>query len=211
MADPTPEQSVRVAAAEVGVPELAWLRAQMAARDGGLQLSGAVLTWAATHLAAALRCLPFLQAHAADYCLDAAALADAHSPLPYFMGLRCAAGRLAAQIDAPAFPLDLASLLSGSPRSMHDLSEGVFASLRDTVVSLVSEPRHAAWLHSCGGLHAGAGLSAIPVSTYLTGRALDGACAALPDCTAHAARDAAAGATADGGGPACGVRQGTGH
>ena len=171
LTDPLPAQEQRVTAAAVGVPELAWQQAQMQARDGGLQLPGAVMQWAAAHLAGALRCLPFLQSHAAAYCLDGVPLADAASPLPYFHGLRAAAAHLQAQVATPAFPLDLASLLSGSPRSLHDLSEGVFASLRDTVLSWLTDERHAARLLSAGGLHAGAGLSAIPVTAYLSGRA----------------------------------------
>ena len=113
-----------MARAAVGLPRLAILQAELRARDGGLSLAGARMMWAAVHLARGSAVLPYIRDHGVAYCLDSQAL-DYSLSTPYFDGLRRALDALHEQsVAAAASHPDLASLLSGSPRSQHDLAEG---------------------------------------------------------------------------------------
>ena len=143
----------------------------VAARDGGLSLAGARMMWASTHLARAMAVLPYLLEHCAVYQLTDTAL-QPDAALPYFDGLRVALRALHDQslTACVAYP-DLASLLSGPPRSQHDLAEGVFASRLTAVREAQPDDRHRARVLSAGGQHAGAWLAVFPMTMWATARA----------------------------------------
>jgi hypothetical protein len=147
-------------------------QAELRAKDGGLNLAGARLLWPAAHLSRASAVLPYLSEHRVAYSLDASALDCTNSVLAYYGGLSIALLELHRQSPAAAasFP-DLASLLSGSPRSQHDLAEGVFANRLIEVQQAQPDDRHRARLRSAGGLTAGAWLSVFPVTMWSTARA----------------------------------------
>ena len=128
LVDPTVSYQLREARVAAGLGCAAILQAELCARDGGLSLAGARMMWASTHLARAMAVLPYLLEHCAVYQLTDTAL-QPDAALPYFDGLRVALRALHDQslTACVAYP-DLASLLSGPPRSQHDLAEGVFAS-----------------------------------------------------------------------------------
>ena len=59
----------------------------------------------------------------------------------------------------------------GSPRSLHDLAEGVYAQLADRVLQSQPGDRHRARFLSPGGLGAGAWLGTFPITVMGTARA----------------------------------------
>ena len=152
LTDPTASRQQREARAAAGLEQRVIQQAELRAKDGGLNLAGARLLWPAAHLSRASAVLPYLSKHSAAYCLDVQALDYTNCVLPYFGGLRVALLELHRQSPAAAasFP-DLASLLSGSPRSQHDLAEGVFATRLIEVQRAQLDDRHRARLHSAGG------------------------------------------------------------
>ncbi len=120
---------------------------------------------AAAHVSGVVSCLAYISTHRS--ILHAPTdLLSAACALPLYDTLRNAIGVLRSQ----GTDCDLQALLSGSPRSQHDLAEGVYLQSRNEVLDAQPEPRHRARLISAGGSHAGAWLGAFPVSKWLTAR-----------------------------------------
>ena len=65
---------------------------------------------------------------------------------------------------------DLRSLLSDENATQHNISEGVFLSLRSEVLNSQIDDKQRARVLSAGGLHAGSWLAAFPVTPWTTAR-----------------------------------------
>ena len=73
LTDPTLPTDVRDARALCTLPDEVMDQAILPTRMGGVALDSAVVLWAATHIAGATACLPYLYEHRAVYCLSALA------------------------------------------------------------------------------------------------------------------------------------------
>ena len=129
-----------------------YAQARLPTRLGRLSLPCACVSAPVVHLARATASLGYLHAYAGCYQLVGVDL-GASSTLPFFDGLRAAADAYARQLGQPE--PDLASLLTGTPSSQHDLAAGVYA--RRTGVVLADQPDdwHRSRVLSTGGAHVG--------------------------------------------------------
>ena len=165
LTDPTKPPSRRLELAEAELPLRVYAQAALRAKDGGLGLTCAWLMRNAAQVAGVVSCLAFISTHRSTLHAPADLL-SATCALPLYDSLRTAIGLLHEQ----GTKFDLQALLSGSPRSQHDLAEGVYLARRNDVLDSQPDPRHRARLISAGGSHAGAWLGAFPVSKWLTAR-----------------------------------------
>ena len=172
LVDPTAPGERRGELVAAGVPLRVWEQAQLSAARGGLSLAGGELLWAPAQLACGLACVPYVREHAAFYGLEGLFEGGGVPDLPFFADLRAALARLHELSSAAvaSYPT-LDYLLSGSPRSLHDLAEGVYVQLADRVLQSQPGDRHRARFLSAGGLGAGAWLGTFPITVMGTARA----------------------------------------
>ena len=114
LTDPTLPTDVRDARALCTLPDEVMDQAILPTRMGGVALDSAVVLWAATHIAGATACLPYLYEHRAVYCLGSGVFASGAAGLPYFRGLSIALTAL--HTDSPRCALQYPDLTQTSGR-----------------------------------------------------------------------------------------------
>ena len=149
------------------LPALALEQAALPAKRGGVGLISHIAICHAAYVAGYTVALAYMREHHSRLLVTPSAADSDGAPTsdtPALAVLRSAYARLGMQSADGASPLS--SLLSGSPRSQHDLSEGVHEKSVDELLARLPSEVDRARVRSCGGQWAGLWLAAAPRSWF---------------------------------------------